>query len=112
LIFSIFSLKLEITKGFFMNSLTGSKLKKETAIQYRLKRPRAAVRVMIDQIDKEMVLRISNDGCFIASGDLLFHELDRRIRVVDADSQTQKPTGKFLISAETFDPFHFLVDLF
>lgn len=37
---------------------------------------------------------------------------DKRLKVIGPDGEPIEPTGEFLISTETFDPFHLVTDYF
>ena len=38
--------------------------------------------------------------------------LDNKAKVYDADGNEIKPTGYFLITTETINPFHLIIDMF
>ena len=55
---------------------------------------------------------VVQEGIGFVEYDAVFAELPSRISVVDKDGEEIKATGRFLVSTETFDPFHVLVDMF
>jgi hypothetical protein len=52
------------------------------------------------------------DGIGVTKMDAIFVELPERIAVVDDKGKRIKATGRFLVSTETFNPFHLVVDMF
>lgn len=57
-------------------------------------------------------LCVHNDVIGVTNDDAEFVELPERISVIDGRGRRIKAVGKFLVSTETFNPFHLVVDMF
>lgn len=76
------------------------------SISFSLGKPYAAVTVM----RKGKQLIIQPGDVFIAKSNVRFAEIPDEYEVVDQEGNRISADGKFLISVETFDPFHAVVD--
>jgi hypothetical protein len=54
----------------------------------------------------------SDKGFGVVNPDVGMVPVPDRIKVVDSDGKVIEPTGKFLVSTETLDPFHLVADWF
>jgi hypothetical protein len=75
---------------------------------------RAAVQVRVtygDRRSKKTAVLHVTDKIFVMKPDALMVELPDGVTVVDDDGKPIRPSGKFMVSVETFDPFHALVDV-
>lgn len=61
---------------------------------------------------EDKTLCVQNDVIGVTNDDAEFVELPERILVVDGRGRRIKAIGKFLVSTETFNPFHLVVDIF
>ena len=81
--------------------------KSELHGQHVLGKPRACVDVRF--VDD--ALHVS-DRIGVLKADALVVNLPERIQVLGTDGKPIKPTGTFMITVETFNPHHALVDVF
>ena len=75
-------------------------------------KPRACVSVRVEYRDRKPVLIVKDGSVGVLKGDAILVELPKEIPVIGPDGDRIKPTGKFYVTTETFDPHHALVDLF
>jgi len=81
--------------------------KKEVFGAAAIARRRACVTVRYE--DGKLLVQ---DGIAVTKLDAIFVELPERIVVIDSAGKKVKATGKFLVSTETFNPYHLVVDMF
>ena len=79
---------------------------------FALQKPRACMNVRVEYLDRKPVLIIQDGSIGVLKGDAILVELPGEIPVLDASGDRIKPTGKFHVTVESFDPYHALVDLF
>lgn len=68
----------------------------------------AAVKVRVTKT-RPPVLQVQPSSVVVLSGVELFH-LPHDVMVIGPDGESLAPTGEFLVSVETVDPVHYLVD--
>jgi hypothetical protein len=73
-----------------------------------LGRPYAAVMVGVE--DRGRVLRVVTGEIVIARADALVVDLPPDVRVIDPDGGPIRQSGRFLVTVETFDPYHLVLD--
>lgn len=75
-----------------------------------LSHPHAAVRVRV--VKKTLVLD-PEEKCpiFVLRTDAVLREVPDTVEVFGPDGKRIRPSGRFLITTETFDPYHCLLDL-
>ena len=73
-----------------------------------LRRPHIAAGVRVD--GKRHVLRLTEDPLVIAKAGTLVVELPSNVRVMGTDGRPIAASGRFLVTVETIDPFHLLLD--
>ena len=77
---------------------------------YPINKNRAAVQVK--RVGRTNRFRVVEGSlCMIKQGELVSN-LPDDWKIVDDNGEEIKPTGRFLISAETIDPYHLVVDMF
>lgn len=69
----------------------------------------AAVRV--EPEDRGRVLRVHDSSIVVAKANALFVELPADVRVFGPDDKELQPSGRFMVSVETMDPIHLLLDV-
>ena len=73
---------------------------------------KARVAVQVERIGRTRSFRVIPDSiCMIKQGTLVA-DLPDDWKIVDEDGKEIKSAGRFLISAETIDPYHLVVDMF
>ncbi|QHW35564.1 hypothetical protein GZH47_32280 (plasmid) [Paenibacillus rhizovicinus] len=73
---------------------------------FSIGKPYAAVRVK----RKGKNLTVENGGIMIVSADTKFTELPSDMNVISEEQLPIPASGRFLISTETIDPFHIVID--
>lgn len=77
---------------------------------YPINKTRVAVQV--ERIGRTRSFRVIPDSiCMINQGTLVAN-LPDDWKIVNEDGKEIKPAGRFLISTETIDPYHLVVDMF
>lgn len=77
---------------------------------YRIGQEKIAVKV--EQVKgKKQYQVISGEICIVKS-DTLVAELPGEFSIVNELGEEIKPTGNFLITAETIEPYHLVIDMF
>lgn len=76
---------------------------------FPLRRKRCGVKV--ERINKKEHKYKVTDVCIIGE-DTPMTDLPDNFQIVDAEGAEIKPTGRFLMTAETIDPYHIVVDMF
>lgn len=75
---------------------------------------RAAAKVK--RIKKDVFALCMQEGYFgflyLLPPQTLIYEMERTSKIVDENGKEIVPSGKFLITAETIDPYHLVVDFF
>lgn len=86
---------------FIMHPASGS-------YTFTIDKPYAAVKVE----RKGKTLKLLPGEVFIAKEDTRYTELPKEYKLLTPDGEEIVPHGKFLISTETLDPFHIVLDYF
>ena len=77
---------------------------------YPINKNRAAVQVK--RVGRTNRFRVVEGSlCMINQGEVVSN-LPDDWKIVDDNGEEIKPTGRFIISAETIDPYHLVVDMF
>ncbi len=77
-----------------------------------VRKPRACVVVCVERQRGPCTLRVVGDGLSILKPDALITPLPEDVVVLHADGKACKPSGRFYVSVESFDPHHLLTDVF
>jgi len=75
-------------------------------------KPRAAVVVEVEKKRAPCTLRVQDGSICILKSDAIMAPLPDGVVVRSADGKPIKPTGRFFVSTESFDPYHLLTDVF
>lgn len=67
--------------------------------------------VKVERINKRKHTYKVTDVCVIGE-DTLMTDLPDNFQIVDAEGDEISPTGRFIMTAETMDPYHLVVDMF
>lgn len=76
----------------------------------RLRNPRAAVKVKRVDNRKQLYEVVQGEVFIVPAGTTMLVRPDAQ--VVDDKGQELEPTGRYLFTAETINPFHLVVDMF
>jgi hypothetical protein len=74
-------------------------------------KPWACVTVRVERSRRPCTLRIQ-EGIFVLKHDTLIVPLPDGVVVLQPDGKRCKPTGRFYVTTESFDPCHLLTDIF
>ena len=77
---------------------------------YPINKNRAAVQVK--RVGRTNRFRVVEGSLYMINQVELVSNLPDDWKIVDDNGEEIKPTGRFLISAETIDPYHLVVDMF
>ena len=77
---------------------------------YPINKNRAAVQV--ERVGRTNRFRVVEGSLYMINQVELVSNLPDDWKIVDDNGEEIKPTGRFLISAETIDPYHLVVDMF
>jgi tRNA A58 N-methylase Trm61 len=72
-------------------------------------RPRVCVKVK--RIGRSRKYEIQ-EGIHVLKPDTVVTDLPESWKIVDADGNEVRPTGRFVITVDTIDPYHLVADLF
>ena len=75
-------------------------------------KPRAAVVVEVEKQRSPCTLRVQENSLCILKSDTLMATLPEGVVVLSSDGKPVKPTGRFYVSTESFDPYHLVTDVF
>lgn len=77
---------------------------------YRIGQERIAVKV--ERIKGKKQYQIIPGEIFIIKSNTKVAELSGDYEIINEDEEKMLPTGKFLITTETIDPYHLIIDMF
>lgn len=77
---------------------------------YPIGKRRACVKVKKIKKGKNYFLEVQ-DGIHAIGSRTEVHDLPKNIKVVDKNGQELRPTGRFVLTSETIDPYHLLADM-
>ncbi len=75
-------------------------------------KPRACVAVLVTRQRDPCTLRVEEEPLRILKADAMMTPLPEGVVVLHADGRVCKPTGRFYVTTESFDPCHLLTDVF
>ncbi len=77
---------------------------------YPIEKDRAAVKVQ--RVGKSKLYRIVPDSLCVMKQGTLVSNLPDDYKIIDENGEELNATGEFMISSETIDPYHLVVDIF
>lgn len=78
--------------------------------RYPIEKDRAAVKVQ--RVGKSKLYRIVPDSLCVMKQGTLASNLADDYKIIDENGEELNATGEFMISSETIDPYHLVVDIF